>query len=299
MIEGRMRFHKYHGLGNDFVVVDLRGDLRAGEGTPSPLAPDVAKRLCDRRFGVGADGVIGLLPPREAGNDGRMRIINSDGSEAEMCGNGIRCLAKFLYEVVGVRRPELRIETLAGLRPCAVTLGADGAVASVAVEMGAPELERGRIPLAGVQGEGRFVEGPLEVAGRTLPVTAVSMGNPHAVTFVDGAPMPLAESLGPAVEVHPDFPRKTNAEFARVVGEGVIELAVWERGCGITLACGTGACATAVAAVITGRAAEGREIEIRLPGGTLHVTVAMGLTGVTMRGPATLVFTGDLAPNLL
>ncbi|MBI5478673.1 MAG: diaminopimelate epimerase [Deltaproteobacteria bacterium] len=280
-----MRFHKYHGLGNDFIVVDLR----ASEGSPSPLDPETAKRLCDRRFGVGADGVIGLLPPAEAENDARMRIINADGSEAEMCGNGIRCLAKFLYEQVGVGRRVVRIETLAGLRACSLTLGPDGTVESVAVEMGAPELEHGRIPM---KGEGRFVDGWLEVAGQTLKVTAVSMGNPHAVTFVDEEPLPLAESLGPHVEVHPAFPRRTNAEFARVAPDGAIDLAVWERGCGITLACGTGACATAVAAVLTGRVPEGREVEIRLPGGTLHVTVVKGLGGVTMRGPATLVFTG-------
>jgi len=289
-----MRFRKYHGLGNDFVVVDLRG----GAAAPSPLDPAVARRLCDRRLGVGADGVMGLLPPAEAGNDARMRIINADGSEAEMCGNGIRCLAKYLYEHGaeapcghgGVQRREIRIETLAGLRTCALTLGADGTVATVAVEMGAPELERGRIPM---KGEGRFVDGWLEVAGQTLKVTAVSMGNPHAVTFVEGEPLPLAETLGPAVEAHPAFPRRTNAEFARVTDGGAIDLAVWERGCGITLACGTGACATAVAAVLTGRVPEGRETEIRLPGGTLHVTVAKGLTGVTMRGPAVEVFSGS------
>jgi diaminopimelate epimerase len=282
-----MRFHKYQGLGNDFVVVDLRG----GEATPSPLAPEIAKRLCDRRFGVGADGVMGLLAPAAADNDARMRIINADGSEAEMCGNGIRCLAKHLHDLDGVRRPEIRIETLAGLRSCALTLGPDGTVASVAVEMGAPELERGRIPMTGA---GRFVDGPLEVAGRTLAITAISMGNPHAVTFLDEDPLPLAERLGPAVEVHPAFPRRTNAEFARMAPGGAIDLAVWERGCGITLACGTGACATAVAAVLTGRVPEGRETEIRLPGGTLHVTVAAGLAGVTMRGPAALVYSGEL-----
>jgi diaminopimelate epimerase len=282
-----MRFHKYQGLGNDFVVFDLRG----GESTPSPLQPEVARRLCDRRFGVGADGVMALLPPAAAGNDARMRIINADGSEAEMCGNGIRCLAKLLHDEGGVRRPEIRIETLAGLRSCAVTLGPDGTVATVAVEMGAPELERSRVPMTG---EGRCVDGPLAVAGRTLAVTAVSMGNPHAVTFVDEEPLPLAERLGPAVEAHPAFPRRTNAEFARLQPSGAIDLAVWERGCGITLACGTGACATAVAAVVTGRVPAGREIELHLPGGALHVTVAAGLGGVTMRGPAALVFSGDL-----
>jgi diaminopimelate epimerase len=285
MIRCGMEFHKYHGLGNDFVVVDLRH----GEGTPSPLAPEVARRLCDRRLGIGADGVMGLLPPAEVGNDARMRIINADGSEAEMCGNGIRCLAKFLYEHGGVSRRRVRIETLAGLRTCDLTLGPDGTVATVAVEMGAPELERARIPMTGA---GRFVDGWLEVAGRSMRMTVVSMGNPHAVAFVDEEPLPLAEALGPLVEAHSAFPRRTNAEFVRVAADGGLEVAVWERGCGITFACGTGACAVAVAAVLTGRLAEGREVEVRLTGGTLHVTVAKGLTGVTMRGGAVEVYGG-------
>ncbi|HEY3353360.1 MAG TPA: diaminopimelate epimerase [Polyangia bacterium] len=280
-----LRFVKYHGLGNDFVLVDLRD----GEGTPSPLDPVIVARLCDRHFGVGADGVLGVLKPAEPGHHARMRIMNADGSEAEMCGNGIRCMAKYLHDHGAVRRREILIDTLAGVMRCGVTDARNGTVESVAVQMGAPALAGPSLPKPAP-----FVEGALEVAGRTLRVTAVSMGNPHAVVFVDEPPRPLAETLGPLVEKLPAFPHRTNVEFVRVQPDGTLDTAVWERGCGITLACGTGACATAVAATVTKRAAEGQELAVRLPGGTLHVTVAPGLAGVTMRGPATEVFRGEL-----
>jgi diaminopimelate epimerase len=280
-----LRFYKYHGLGNDFVLVDLRD----GEGTPSPLDPKVVVRLCDRHFGIGADGVLGVLRPTEPGPHARMRIMNADGSEAEMCGNGIRCLAKYLHDHGAMRRREILIDTLAGVRTCGISVARNGTVDTVAVQMGAPALASPSLP-----GPAPFVESPLTVAGRTLAVTAVSMGNPHAVIFVDEPPRPLAETVGPALERHPAFPHRTNVEFVRPQPDGSLETAVWERGCGITLACGTGACATAVAATLTKRAAEGSEIPVALPGGTLYITVAPGRTGVTMRGPATEVFAGEL-----
>jgi diaminopimelate epimerase len=283
------RFHKYEGLGNDFVLFDLL----LGEPSPSPLPREVACRLCDRHRGIGADGLLALLPPSDRTNDARLRIINADGSEAEMCGNGVRCAAKYLYEMGGVQRESLRIETLAGPRACSLTFGEHGEVSSVAVEMGAPILEAARVPVRGVSAA-RFIEAPLEVAGKTLRLTALSMGNPHAVTFVDEKPLPLAEKLGPALEIHPSFPQRTNAEFARVEDDGSLDLVVWERGCGITLACGTGACAAAVAAALTGRILYGRETEVHLPGGTLWIKVAPELAGVTMRGPARHVFSGDV-----
>jgi len=267
-----LRFAKYHGLGNDFIVIDEAVSARA------------ATLLCDRRFGVGADGVLMVLPAPAAGADARMRILNADGSEPEMCGNGIRCVAKELFDSGRVRKDVIRIDTLAGVLACAVQVGESGRVDTVAVEMGRPRLTRGR------------AQEPLAIGGRELALTCVSMGNPHAITFVSGEePLrPLAERLGPLVEHHEWFPMRTNVEFARVRSSGAeIELVVWERGCGITMACGTGACATAAAAVLTGRAPAGREIAVDLPGGRLGITVAEDGSGVRMRGPARLAFRGE------
>jgi diaminopimelate epimerase len=284
----RVEFAKYHGLGNDFLVVDLRG------GDPAGVQRlEVARALCDRRFGVGGDGVLAILPSHAA--DCRMRVLNSDGSEAEMCGNGIRCVAKHLVD----RDPALRgraqvsVETLAGVMLCGVR-GEGGLVREVSVEMGRPRLSRAEIPMSGPAGE-PFVDQPVEGVERRA--TAVSMGNPHLVFFVEEsgpALRALAERAGPALERHAWFPRRTNVEFARVDGDGSLELVVWERGVGITLACGTGACATAVAACLTGRAERGRELRVRLLGGELAITVAEDLAGVTMRGPATFVFDGSV-----
>jgi diaminopimelate epimerase len=285
-----MRFGKYHGLGNDFLVVDLR-DARP-EDAAAAQDPAIVRALCDRQFGVGGDGVLAVLPA--PGADARMRVLNSDGSEAEMCGNGIRCVAKFLYDRGGVKKPSIAIDTGAGRLVCDVqgTTTAD----TVTVQMGAPRLLRGEIPMTGPASE-RCIEQPLDVTG--LPVTAVSMGNPHAITFVSSHAdaQRLATTIGPRVETHPWFPRKTNAEFAHVISRREIDLVVWERGCGITLACGTGACATTVAAVVTGRADEGTEVTVHLPGGDLAITVAKGLSGVAMRGPALFVFDGELDPR--
>jgi diaminopimelate epimerase len=284
-------FAKYQGLGNDFVIVDLR----RGEPSPTPNDAALAERLCDRHFGIGGDGVLPILPARVPGADARMRVLNADGSEAEMCGNGIRVVAKHLHDRdPACKKPVLHIETGAGVLACTVHTGADGLVESVSVEMGRPRLTRGEIPMTGAPAE-RCLEQPLDVSGDKLVVTAVSMGNPHAITFVheSGAALrALAERVGPAVERHAAFPNRTNAEFARVHAPDDIELVVWERGCGITLACGTGACATAVAACLTGRSQPGREIGVRLLGGRLGITVAPDYSGVTMRGPARLVFEG-------
>jgi diaminopimelate epimerase len=279
--------------------------------SPSPADPAVARALCDRHFGIGADGVLAILPG--TAGDARMRVINADGSEAEMCGNGIRCVVKVLYENdAALRRPVLRIDTGAGLLECAVD-SVEGRVRSVSVEMGRPRLLRGEIPMTGPPAE-RVVRATLAVAGpdaRSFTVTAVSMGNPHAIIFVDDPAVSLralAESYGPRIETSPLFPRRTNVEFARVRqgASGLeIELVVWERGCGITLACGTGACATAVAACLEGRASPDSEIPVHLLGGTLHITVNAqaggdgdarepGFAGVRMRGPAAVVFQAEI-----
>ena len=285
-----MRFAKYHGLGNDFLVVDLR----AAEAAESEAiqAPRNVIALCDRQFGVGGDGVLAILP--SAVGDARMRVLNSDGSEAEMCGNGLRCVVKELYERGGLAQPELAIETGAGRLVCAVD-AERGAVRSVTVAMGKPRLLREQIPMSGPTGE-RCVEQPLIIAGATRAVTCVSMGNPHAISFVGSRDeaFDLAKTVGTTVEHHAWFPNRTNAEFAHVKHRREIDLVVWERGCGITLACGTGACATAVAAVVTGRADEATPIRVNLPGGSLEITVAPGLSGVAMTGPALHVFDGQL-----
>jgi len=288
-------FTKVEGLGNDFVVVDLRPG-RPGAG-PSPEDPAIVRAICDRHFGVGADGVLAILPGVKG--DARMRVLNADGSEAEMCGNGIRCVAKVLYETdPAFRRPVLRIDTGAGLLECEVEVAA-GEVRSVAVEMGRPRYTREEIPLA-PGGAGRAVREPIEALGRSFRFTAVSMGNPHAVIFVDdpadsGDLRALAERFGPAIEVAPSFPRRTNVELARVrPGGREIDLVVWERGVGITLACGTGACATVAAACLEERLPRGREVRVHLLGGPLDVTVAPDDSGVRMRGPAVTVFRAEL-----
>ena len=284
-------FTKVEGLGNDFVVVDLRA--RSASETAAAQDPALVRQVCDRHFGVGGDGVLAILPGAEG--DARMRVLNADGSEAEMCGNGIRCVAKVLYETdAALRKPVLKIDTGAGLLLCEMT-ATDGRVDSVTVEMGRPRFTRDEIPLA-PGGAARVVRETITAEGRAFRFTAVSMGNPHAVTFVDDPAedlMALAKRFGPTLEVAPTFPRRTNVEFARVRGTE-IDLVVWERGCGITLACGTGTCATAVAAAVEERLPRGREVPVHLPGGTLFITVAPDDSGVRMRGPARIVFRSEL-----
>jgi diaminopimelate epimerase len=315
---GRLPFAKVQGLGNDFLVVDLRPGKPGANVTPPPTDPAVAQALCDRHFGVGADGVLAILPVQQGQpGDVRMRVINADGSEAEMCGNGIRCVAKVLYEKdPGLRHPVIRIDTGAGLLACAVNTGGDdGQVQSVSVAMGRPRLLRQEIPVSGPAGE-RAIKAAVVAGGRSFTFTGVSMGNPHAVIFIDdpaASLRELAESFGPNIEVDPLFPRRTNVEFARLrtnaAGSPEIDCVVWERGVGITLACGTGACATAVAAALEGRWSGDGEIPINLLGGTLTISLerdqGAGATyaGVTMRGPAAQVFeaevdTGELLTQL-
>ncbi len=289
-----MRFAKYHGLGNDFLVVDLRSVPEDVSATFQDPARVMA--LCDRQFGVGGDGVLAVLPPATAGADARMRVLNSDGSEAEMCGNGIRCVAKWLYDN-GLAKPELLIDTGAGALACAID-AVDGKAQTVTVKMGAPRLTREEIPVTGPASE-RCVDQPFDVTGK--PMTCVSMGNPHAITFVESREeaLELATTIGPTIETHAQFPRRTNVEFAAVVRRGEIDLVVWERGCGITLACGTGACATTVAAVLTGRADANSPVRVNLPGGSLEITVLADLSNVLMKGPALHVFDGDVDPRIV
>jgi diaminopimelate epimerase len=257
-----LRFAKYHGLGNDFVLVD--GPL---------MDADRARRICDRHRGVGADGVVTILPPRSPGAVATMHIYNPDGSVAEMCGNAIRCLAVHL--AVTRRAPDAQvIDTGAGPKRCALHRGAGGRVEAVSVEMGP----------ARVEGEQDFA-----VAAERLHAIRVNMGNPHAVLF-DLPARERAGAIGPLLEQA--VPGGINVGFARP-GPGGIDLVVWERGAGLTDACGTGACAAAVAAVRAGAAKAGAPIEVRLPGGALQITVAPDLVGVTMRGAAEHVFDGE------
>jgi diaminopimelate epimerase len=269
-------FVKLHGTANDFVYVDAR------EGLPAEPA-ELARRLCDRRRGVGGDGLILLLPSTAA--DCRMAIYNNDGSRAEMCGNGIRGLAKYVWDRGLVRKNPLTIDTDAGVKTVHVEV-AGGRVRRVQVDMGAPVWDGRAIPVAA---EGEIVERPLEVAGRSWRVTCLSMGNPHCVVFVDEvASLPLAE-LGPRFEHHPFFPQRVNTEFIRVESPSRLEMRVWERGAGETMACGTGACAAAVAAARTGRT--GRSVVVALPGGELEI-VWRDDDRVLMTGDAVETFEG-------
>ncbi|MGI0486095.1 diaminopimelate epimerase [Pantanalinema rosaneae CENA516] len=276
-----IEFTKYHGLGNDFILIDNR---TAAEPC---LTPEQAIQFCDRHFGIGADGVIFALPGQD-GTDYTMRIFNSDGSEPEMCGNGIRCLARFIADLEGVTEPRsYRIHTLAGV--ITPKLEADGLVT---VDMGEPRLLAAEIPTTLGVADQKVVEHPLEVAGQVWHVTCVSMGNPHCITFVeDVAAIPL-EAIGAQFETHPVFPKKTNTEFIQVVRSDYLKMRVWERGAGITLACGTGACASLVAAVLTGRS--DRCAAIELPGGVLQIEWSASDNRLYMTGPAEAVFTGQV-----
>ncbi|WP_276352614.1 diaminopimelate epimerase [Cohnella caldifontis] len=276
-----MQFTKMHGLGNDFIVV-------YGERTLPANAGELAVRLCNRFFGIGADGLVYILPSEKA--DFRMRILNSDGSEAEQCGNAIRCVAKYVYDKGLTDKTELTIETLgAGVQPLSLET-ADGKVSRVTVDMGAPILNGLDVPTTidanPVLGQS------VEVDGRTFKFTAVSMGNPHCVIYVDDAAGFDLAKWGPRLETHPLFPRKINVEFATVHSRGQVDMRVWERGAGPTLACGTGACATLVSSVLNGLT--DRKATISLAGGDLEIEWKEADNRVYMTGPAAFVFEGAL-----
>ncbi|BDG09086.1 diaminopimelate epimerase [Anaeromyxobacter paludicola] len=258
-----LSFQKYQGLGNDFVVIEAK----------SLMDPDRARRLCDRRRGIGADGVLTLLPPKAPGAVAFMHVYNSDGSVAAMCGNGVRCVARHLADARGLDG-EIDVETAAGLRRCTIHRGRRGAVESISVAMGPARDE----------GEQAFA-----VGSELLRARRISMGNPHAVIFGD-ASVERATAIGPTIEA--GVPGGVNVGFAATGLDG-LDLVVWERGAGLTEACGTGACAAAAAAVKLGLVDPVREVEVRLPGGPLRITVARDLSSVLMRGPAERVFTGE------
>ena len=276
----RERIFKYHGLGNDFVVLDRRQ-------TGVDIDADLSRRMCDRRRGIGADGVLSLLPSKAG--VARMVVHNADGSIAEMCGNGLRCAVKYLVDHSGERPDRIDVETGAGVLACFPAYGLGG-VAEVDVSMGPARLVAPNLP-SGATGQ-PFLEAP--IPGHTgLRGSAVSMGNPHLVLL--DRPLDEAERLGPTLEVHPSFPDRTNVEFVRVDRDG-LTVVVWERGCGLTQACGTGACASAAAAVLAKRLPADAWLRVTLPGGDLQIRVPADLSDIRLRGPVTAVFEGVVGP---
>ena len=280
-----MRFTKMQGAGNDYVYVDCFQQ-------PAPENPaQTARQIADRHFGVGGDGLI-LIEPSDVA-DARMRMFNADGSQAEMCGNGIRCVAKYVYDHGIQRRPTLRIETDNGVLEVDLELDdTKDKVVRVRVDMGRPVLEASRIPTT-LPGN-PVINVPLQVAGRQLKVSCVSMGNPHCITFVEQLTDQWVLDIGPQIETDPHFPRRVNAEFVEVLSPTEVRLRVWERGSGETLACGTGACAVCVAGVLSGRTE--RQIVAHLPGGDLQLHWANDDEHVYMTGPAVEVFSGEWDP---
>lgn len=288
----KIPFTKMHGLGNDFVM--LSGPEVAG----LDLHPDRQKEtleklaafLCDRHFGVGADGLILPVPPTDPSRfDVRFVYLNSDGTWAEMCGNGIRCFALFIRDMGLVSRDAFTVETLAG--PIRPKINADR---SVTVDMGPPVLDPAKIPFTANGASVPVQRFSLDVLGQSVPVTPVSMGNPHCLIFQDELAQKMDPAIyGPALEKHPAFPAKTNVEFIETLSRSHLKVTVWERGCGFTLACGTGACATAVAAIMLGKTEQ--DVNVSLPGGMLRIEWdGNPQSSVLMSGPATYAFKGEI-----
>ncbi|MGI6649109.1 MAG: diaminopimelate epimerase [Bacillota bacterium] len=275
-----MQFIKVHGIGNDFVLMDFL------QGAPERDWPQLAQQICNRHFGVGADGLVLIHPSTTAHI--RMQVFNPDGSEAEMCGNAIRCVARYVYQRQLVNELFIKVETLAGLRIPEIILNDQGDLAGVKVDMGKPILDPTLIPMS-ILGE-KVVNHPLQFAGDELMITAVSMGNPHCITYVSDLDKTPFYDWGPKLETHPLFPKKTNVEFVEVLNPQEVRMRVWERGAGETLACGTGACAVGVASFLNGLTE--RLITVHLPGGDLQIEWAEN-GRVYMTGPAQEVFIGN------
>ncbi|MDG2224216.1 MAG: diaminopimelate epimerase [Rubripirellula sp.] len=277
-----MKFTKMHGAGNDYVYIDC-----FSESVPTDL-PDLAQRIADRRFGVGGDGLI-LIRPSDSG-DARMQMFNADGSESEMCGNGLRCVAKYVYDHGIARKRHLTLETGAGLLPVDLEVGSDDRVRQVTVDMGPPRLDATEIPTT-LLSSGQVVDHEIQIGDRSLRVTCVSMGNPHCIIFVDQATDDLVLGLGPLIERDPRFPQRINVEFVEVVSPREVKQRTWERGSGETWACGTGASAVCVAGVLTGQTE--RSILNHLLGGDLTLEWNEDSGNVWMTGPAEEVFSGE------
>lgn len=275
-----MKFTKMQGLGNDYVYVNCMEQMVED-------AAETARRVSDRHFGIGSDGLILICPSDKA--DFEMRMYNADGSRGEMCGNGIRCVGKYVYDYGLTDKTSLSVETLGGIKHLFLEVE-DGKVSLVKVDMGPAILEPEKIP---VTAEGsRVVDKPLQVDGKTFRMTCVSMGNPHAVIYVDDVQGMDLEKTGPSFENHERFPNRINTEFAHVLDRNTVEMRVWERGSGETLACGTGACAVAVASILNGYTED--QVTVRLLGGDLKIEWDREANKVYMTGPAEVVFDGEI-----
>lgn len=278
-----LKFTKMHGIGNDYVYINA-----IDQKIDNPNA--LAKKLSDRRFSIGGDGVILICESDVA--DAKMRMFNADGSEGKMCGNGVRCVGKYVYDnlIEDKSRDTVSIETLSGIKTMKVT-ATDGKAELLEVDMGKAELKASEIPVI-YEGEENVIAKPLVVNGKEHIVTCVSMGNPHCVTFVDDVDSLELEKIGPYFEKHSAFPEQVNTEFVKVIDDKTLQMRVWERGSGETWACGTGACATAVAAVENGYCKKGEDITVHLRGGDLVINYTD--ERVLMTGPATKVFDGEI-----
>ena len=275
-----MKFTKMHGIGNDYVYVNC---FQEKVDNPS----EVAKFVSDRHFGVGSDGLILIKPSQIA--DCEMDMYNLDGSQGAMCGNGIRCVAKYVYDYGIVPKTTLRIATKSGIKELNLTVE-NGKVSLVRVNMGSPILEASKIPVVSAQSQA--VNQPIKVNGHTYYFTGVSMGNPHAVVYLDDVDNLDIEKIGPAFEKHPVFPDRVNTEFVKVIDRKTLKMRVWERGSGETLACGTGACAVAVSSILNNLT--GEEVTVKLLGGDLKIHWDRLENLVYMTGPATTVFDGEI-----
>ncbi|MFA5878793.1 MAG: diaminopimelate epimerase [Candidatus Margulisiibacteriota bacterium] len=277
-----MQFTKMHGLGNDFIVVDAINQ-RFDDINLNQLAMDI----CNRNFGIGADGLILVLKSDKS--DFKMRIFNADGSEPEMCGNGVRCFSKFVYDNKLIEKDIFSVETLAGIMVPALIIK-DGFIEAIEVDMGKPILETNRIPVANINKE-KVINEPIKVADQVFHFTGVSMGNPHAVVFVDDLQALDIDQIGPLFENHEYFPERVNTEFVQIINKNEIALIVWERGAGRTLACGTGASASVVAGILNGFL--NPRVIVHLPGGNLIIEWQND-EELIMTGPAETVFKGEI-----
>lgn len=278
-----MEFTKMQGLGNDYVYVNC---LRETIKNPA----EVSKFVSDRHFGIGSDGLIMICPSKVA--DFEMQMYNADGSRGEMCGNGIRCVAKYVYDYGLTDKTSISVETLGGIKYLDLTVE-DGKVSLVKVDMGSPRLAPSQIPIVPENPEDtRIIDAPLEVEGKTYYMTGVSMGNPHTVVYVDDVKGLDLLKIGPSFENHKRFPERINTEFAHVLDRKTVEMRVWERGSGETLACGTGACAVAVASILNGLTED--RVTVKLLGGDLLIGWDKEADKVYMTGPAKVVFDGEI-----
>ena len=277
-----MKFTKMHGCGNDYIYVDGAKEIL----TPQEK-PEVVRRLSDRHFGIGGDGVIFINPSKEA--DFEMEMYNMDGSRAEMCGNGIRCVAKFVYDKGLTDKTSISVISCGKIKYLTLTVE-NGKVSTVEVNMGSPILKAENIPV--ISDKEEVIGDEIEVDGEIYKMTCVSMGNPHAVVFMDEVEGLPLEKMGPLFENHVRFPKRINTEFVKVLDENTVEMRVWERGTGETLACGNGACATVVACVLNGLTKE--QVTVKLLGGNLQIQWDRESNLVYMTGPATTVFEGEI-----